>query len=164
MIKYATKLEMLTAIAEGRKKLDKKLALLSPEEILRPGMMDEWAVKDIVGHLVDWHLLVLGWYEAGLRGEKPYLPSEGYTWRDLPKLNQKFFEQRREQPLQEVLRDFEETYQRELAIIESLSEEDLFEKDRFAWTGVWSLAEYFAANTHKHYDWACKNIRLQKKG
>lgn len=162
MLKYNHKAGMFQSIAFERQRLQEKIDQLTPEELCRSGAMDEWSVKDILMHLVDWEQRVIRWYQTGLRGEKPHIPEEGKTWRDLPEVNRKHFELHRDMPLEEVLAQFENSHRQIMALVEGISEEDLFTPARYAWTGKLCLAEYVASSTHKHYDWARKEIRPVK--
>jgi len=36
-------------------------------------------IRDILVHLHQWHLMMLEWYEVGMRGEEPDKPAKGYT-------------------------------------------------------------------------------------
>lgn len=162
MIKYSTREGMLETISTTRRKLDARLALLTDEEICRPGLMDEWSVKDILMHLVDWELRVIDWYKAGLAGQIPAIPGEGYTWATLPALNRKCFELHRDMPLDEVKRAYAESHRQTLDLLATLTDQDLFTLNRFAWTHNWVLADWFGSSTHKHYEWALRNIKMSK--
>jgi hypothetical protein len=124
--------------------------------------MDHWSVKDILAHLVDWEQRLILWYQAGLRGENPETPAPGMTWRDLPKLNQQGYERHKDQPLDQVLEEFENSYRQVLSLVESMSEEEIFTEDVYAWTGNSPLLTWIAANTYKHYNWAKRQIRTTK--
>lgn len=50
------------------------------------GRRDRDAV-DVLNHLHAWHMLLLGWLDADAAGRAPAYPAEGYTWRDLDRLN-----------------------------------------------------------------------------
>ncbi|QQS45146.1 MAG: ClbS/DfsB family four-helix bundle protein [Acidobacteriota bacterium] len=83
------KKELLEEIRIERTALNNTLATLSRRQMTQPGVTQGgWSVKDILAHLVEWQQMNLLWYEAGLRGEKPHIPAEGMTMRELPKLNQ----------------------------------------------------------------------------
>jgi hypothetical protein len=162
MINYTTLEDMLLTIAAVRQKLDDRLAQLTDEEICRPGLMEEWSAKDILMHLVDWEQRVLGWYRAGLRGETPATPGDGYNWATLPALNRLCFEQHRDLPLAEVRRQYAESHRETLETLRSLTAEELFTLHHFMWTRNWVLADWFGSSTHKHYEWALRNIKMSK--
>ena len=154
--------DLLEAIRTARSQLEKKFSKLTPKQMIWPGSMDDWSVKDILAHLVDWEQRLIGWYQAGFRGEIPETPAPGMTWRDLPKLNQQVYERHRDEPLEEVLEDFENSHIEILELVEGMSEKEIFTKGFYAWTGNSSLETWIAANTYKHYNWARRQIRTTK--
>jgi hypothetical protein len=50
-----------------------------------------------------------------------------------------------------------------IALIEQFSNEELFEKKHFPWTGTTNLGSYCISAASSHYDWAMKNIKAQIK-
>ena len=46
--------QLLESIRDTRAGLEKKYAKLTPEQMVWPGSMGDWSVKDILAHLVDW--------------------------------------------------------------------------------------------------------------
>jgi hypothetical protein len=159
---YLTKETLLEAIRFERGRLEQKVADLSPKEMIWPGSMDDWSVKDILAHLVDWEQRLIAWYRAGKRGEVPETPAPGKTWRDLPALNQEGFERHRDEPLEQVMNLFQRSYQQTLGLVEGMSEEEIYTAGLYEWTGEESLYDYIAANTFKHYNWARGQIRTNK--
>lgn len=166
MPKPASKTELLNAIVQERQALERLLAGLSPEQMLLPGALGEWSVKDVLAHLVEWEQMFLGWLAAGQRGETPALPAEGYNWRQLGELNQKIYEQYRAAPLDEILALFKTSFAQVCALLESLSEADLVTPGRPAWTGKHILIGFADANTANHYRWARQGLAkgLKKLG
>ena len=157
--KAKTKLELLESISTTRNLLEKKFSKLSPAQMIWAGSMEDWSVKDILAHLVDWEQRFISWYQAGLEGKIPETPSPGMTWRDLPKLNQQGFEQHKDKSLAEVHQMFKSSYQEIYALIEGMTEEEIFTKKFYGWTGESSLLSWIVANTSSHYNWARRNIR-----
>ena len=139
------------------------LAALTPEQMTLPGVIGEWAVKDVLAHLYEWQQMFFRWYETGLRGEVPSVPAEGYKWSQLPALNQKIYEQYRRHPLPEVLEQFRASHQKTVKLIESLSESDLFTAGLYAWMNQNHLSAYLKANTGSHYRWARTEMRKGMK-
>jgi len=154
-----TKKELLESIRTTRGLLDKKFSKLTPKQMVWPGSMDDWSVKDILAHLVDWEQRFIEWYKAGRRGEIPETPAPGFTWRELPRLNQEGFEQHKNETLEDVLERYEKSYLEVLELVEGMKEQEIFEAEYYAWTGESSLLPWIAANTSSHYNWARRNIR-----
>ncbi len=115
-----------------------------------------WSVKDVLAHLTAWEQMVLSWYLAGLRGEVPAIPAEGFTWAQLPALNARILRQFHNRSLARVLADYRASYAETMALIESISEAELFARGQFAWTGKHTLGDFFVSNTSSHYAWALK--------
>ncbi len=159
MTKHATKAALVEDIRAQRRRLEKNLAVFSAEELVQVGAIGEWSVKDVLAHLMDWEQRFIGWYKAGLRGETPETPAPGLTWRELDKLNQRIFDQYRDEPLEEVRAKSSASYQEIVALLEGMSEEELFTPDRYRWLNGERLADWAAANTCNHYYWAKTQIQ-----
>ena len=89
MARPATKQDLEALAKENYQKLVSLIEALSDKErekAFPEGTMNR-NIRDVIGHLYHWHLLFLNWYEVGMRGEKPKIPKEGYTFSDTSKLN-----------------------------------------------------------------------------
>jgi hypothetical protein len=161
MGKRLRKKELLEEIQLQRRALDDILALVSPRQMTRAGVTrGGWSVKDVLAHLVEWQQMNLGWYAAGLQGEKPAMPAPGFTLRELPRLNETIYRKHHRRSLQAVMRDYRTYHERVVELIESLPDADLVTLGRFSWTGPsWTLSDYLRASTAAHYLWARTRIR-----
>ena len=161
MGKRLRKQELLSEIRLERAALDEILGLLTPRQMTQAGVTrGGWSVKDILAHLAEWQQMNLEWHEAGLRGEKPAMPAPGFTWRELPRLNETIYLKHRRRSLQAVLDDYRSCHERIVALIDALSDSDLITLGRMSWTGPsWTLSDYLRANTAAHYLWARRRIR-----
>jgi hypothetical protein len=158
--RYQNKDALLEAIHTARSQLEKKFSKLTPEQMVWPGSMDEWSVKDILAHLADWEQRFIGWYQAGVRGEVVHTPAPGMNWGDLAELNQQGYEKHLNETLHEVLDYYHRSYKQILTLIEGMSDDELFNVGYFQWTGKKPLENWVAANTSRHYNWARRNIRI----
>ena len=120
-------------------------------------------VRDVLAHLHHWHLLTLDWYKIGMSGEKPEMPAKGYTWKTTSDLNKWILENYQSSTLKKVRKLLNKSFQQVQGIIESHSDEELFEKKKYKWTGSTSLGAYLISATSSHYDWAFKLIRKATK-
>lgn len=120
-------------------------------------------LRDVLIHLYEWHCLLLNWVKSNQNGEKrPFLPAP-YNWRTYPEMNVKFWEKHQTTALQEAKDMLLKSHQDVMSILEGLSDEDLFTKKKYDWTGTSHLGAYFVSATSSHYDWAMKKIKLHIK-
>jgi hypothetical protein len=111
-------------------------------------------VRDVLVHLHEWHVLPLDWVAANTSGPAtPFLP-QGYTWSSFAPLNVLLRDKHASTTLQEA----------QSLLEESLSDQELFTKRHFPWTGTTSLGAYCVSGTSSHYDWAIKKIRKHARG
>lgn len=120
-------------------------------------------IRDLLMHLHHWHLMMLDWYSIGMSGKKPQMPAKGYTWKTTPELNQWILEKYSQSTLDEAKESCRLSFQRVLAMIKNHSDQELFEKKRYKWTGTTSLGSYVVSATSSHYEWAIKLIKKAKK-
>jgi hypothetical protein len=120
-------------------------------------------VRDVVCHLHEWHKLMLGWYEVGMRGEKPAIPAVGFTWKTTPDLNRELWLAHRETSLSDSLQLLEQSHQDVHGLILRHTDEELFTKRLYAWTGTTSLGAYLVSSTSSHYDWGLKKIKRLRR-
>jgi hypothetical protein len=156
-----TKEGLINNINATHAQLEKKYASLTPQQMVWQGSMDDWSVKDILAHLADWEQRFISWYRAGVAGEFPETPAPGMTWRDLARLNQQGYELHKDETLEQVLEQYEKSFQEITALIEAMTEEEIFEPGVYAWTGKSALLPWIDANTASHYRWAERNIRAR---
>lgn len=125
---------------------------------LPPGYLNR-NVRDVLAHLHHWHIMMLDWYKVGMAGKQPVMPAEGYTWRTVPKLNIEIWKQYTSISLSEIRDLLELSYIKLRSVIAQHSDEDLFTKKKYKWTGSTSLGAYLISATSSHYDWALKLIK-----
>ncbi len=116
-------------------------------------------IRDVLGHLHQWHLMLLDWYTIGMTGEKPEMPAPGYTWKTTSELNRKIWQQYSGTPLAEMKKKLEGSHKKVMSLINKHTDEELFQKKRYKWTGSTSLGAYLISSTSSHYDWAYKLIK-----
>lgn len=156
------KLEILKRLQTERKRLEQNLAALSPEDMLLPGVVGGWTVKDVLAHLADWQARMPVWLGAARRGEPDESPAPGLTWRQVDILNQRIYETHRDQPLDEVLTYFRATHQQFITMVESMPEDEIMTPGRYPFTGknaVYNWLGGYAA----HDIWGKTQIRKWMK-
>lgn len=165
MPRPTTRDELLTAAGEGFQKLSALIAEMPDErrEAEFTFADRDRCLRDVVFHLTAWHRMMITWYAEGMAGEKPEIPAPGYTWRTTPALNQDIWEQAQVVPLPQALADFEASHADVFALIDAHTDEELFTKMRYPWTGATSLGAYLISATSSHYDWAMQKLRKARR-
>jgi hypothetical protein len=102
---------------------------------------------------------VIHWYQAGQRGEVPKTPADDLKWSETPILNQRIYEQYRAVPLAEIRARYAAVHQEMLALVQTMTEDELFAPKRYAWTGSTVLFRYIWSCTGAHFKWARGEIR-----
>lgn len=156
-----TKAELLSANSDRFARLNEAIDALSPTQIKAkfPFEHRDKNVRDVLAHLHAWHKLMLDWYETGMAGSKPEMPAKGYTWRTTPELNNAIWEKYQRTSLQSVRKKLDESHEALMQMILQHSNDELFTKCFYAWTGTTSLGSYLVSATSSHYDWALKILR-----
>ena len=145
-----TKAKILELIYTEWEALQAVLDQLTEAQMTQPGVENDWTVKDILAHITDWEQRMVGWIDESLDGDGPDLSSD---WSDeiLNALNQEIYESNKDRTLEDVLEEFQLSYRQSWKAVERLTDEDLFEPDRFRWREgrpMWSIVE---ANMSGHY-------------
>ncbi|NAS32431.1 ClbS/DfsB family four-helix bundle protein [Flavobacteriaceae bacterium R38] len=158
--------EELIALSQSNfEKLNKMIISYSDEELKKEfpeGTMNR-NIRDILSHLHHWHLMMIEWYTIGMAGEKPMMPAKGYTWKTLPDLNRKIWSDYQNVDINKAKALLKGSFRNVQELINRHSNEELFEKKRYKWTGTTSLGAYFISSTSSHYDWAIKQIKRGMK-
>lgn len=146
-------------------------ALMALLERLPPGAIDatfpfpdrDRCVRDVLGHLHAWHLMMLRWHDEGMAGGRPAIPAPGHTWRTLPALNQEIWVRCQDVDLATTRAALDTSHESVQNLIRRYSDEELFTKRRYPWTGTTSLGAYLVSATASHYAWALKKLRLAER-
>lgn len=129
----------------------------------RPGSMeksgDRWAIKDLFSHIYAWDKMFLEWYDTGVQGESPEVPGHGFTWKEIPELNKKIYEQYREDSVNVALRNMKRGHEGVYNLAKNATEKELLEPGYYSWTKTLPLASYVASSTLSHYRWFVRTVK-----
>lgn len=169
------KAELITAASENFKKLQKMISEMTEKELNTPFNFsaDEkkkeahWKrdrnLRDVLIHLTEWHKLMIECLENNKDGGNvPFLPEE-YNWKTYGNMNVMFWERNQKTSLEAAKKNLEESHEKIMNLIGDFSDEQLFDKGIYKWTGTSNLGSYFISVTSSHYDWAMKKLKAHKK-
>lgn len=140
-------------------------APFSPE-MASAGKETHWArdknLRDVLVHLYEWHQLLLAWVKANTNGEKRDFLPQPYNWRNYPDMNVAFWEKHQATTLPKAKGLLKDSHAEVMKLLDHFSQEELFSKHSFSWTGTTTLGAYFISATASHYDWAIKKLKKQQ--
>ena len=164
MEEQKSKAELVAEIEIERQRLGTTLTTLSEEQMLIPGVIEDWTVKDVLAHITIWEQRMISWVAQTTRGEVPEMLPPGMTWDDLDEWNEQTYQKHRFRPLDEVRDDFQLSYAQALHTVHDVGEQELLDPDRFAWREGRPLWVMVAANTSWHYKEHDESIRNWLEG
>ena len=116
-------------------------------------------LRDVLVHLYEWHQLLLNWVKSNQAEiAKPFIP-EPYNWKTYQQMNVGFWDKHQDTPYTQSQTMLKGSHTEVLTLIETFSNEELFSKNHFSWTGTSTLGSYCVSATASHYDWAMKKIK-----
>ncbi len=134
---------------------------LSEEEMLTPGVIGRWSVRDIIAHVTTWEEEALKYVPVLLHGGKP--PRYSTTYGGIDAFNAQTTERKSGFALPEILRQSDEVHQKLIDLIENTPEAYLSSKSR--------LRHRVRMDTYSHYPrhaaairkWRIQNIEHSRK-
>lgn len=143
------KTELLQFVEDGRHDFIDLINSIPKERLEEKGVETNWSVKDILAHITAWETKMSNAFTEILHSDEP--PDWPTTLQAVDQLNANFYDENKDKPLTQVLVEFEESYPKAITAIKALSEDDLFDPDRFYWRQGRALWETAAGNTFGHY-------------
>ena len=175
MARPSTKTDLLNAAANDYEKMNTLIASLTERELNTPFdfSADEkkteahWKrdknLRDILVHLYEWHQLLLDWVHSNQNGEPaPFIPRP-YNWKTYGQLNIAFWKKHQNTSLETAVEMLDKSHRDVMELAETFTDEELFTKKLYKWTGTSNLGSYFISATTSHYNWAIKKLKAHRK-
>ncbi len=115
-----TKAELLSSVEASQRHLDEAIAGLDNAAMSEPGVVEQWSITDLVGHVAAWEQLVVQYLERWRRGEPPLEP----TWSSADEYNAGEAARRHSWTLDQVRDDAAETRRRLQALLAGITDEE----------------------------------------
>ena len=105
----------------------------------------------MLAYQLGWMDLLLGWERDERAGREVVTPAPGYRWNQLGDLYSSFYEQWRDASLPQLREAFRERVDGVVALVASLSRDELFTSGQRAWASstpsAWPVAKWVHINT-----------------
>ncbi len=124
------KAEVIEQIKQSRALIDDAIAGLTPDQMLRPGVIGLWSVKDMLAHLAAWQSELI---TALSRLDTPKVTPEIVKIEDIYAWNDDTYHANAPRPLDIVLEDFQGVHKHLLKMVQDMPEKDLNDVRKFEW-------------------------------
>lgn len=158
MSKFTSKQQFLDEVVKERGKLEELLAQIPDDEKLIE-VIDGMSVKDFLAHRTEWGRMMIRWLHEAREGKTPAVPTEKYKWNQLKELNAEIFQRFADTPLDRIEDEFESVHDRLYELAASTTEDELFTKKYYGFTGSSDLVTYLNSATASHYRSARRHIQ-----
>lgn len=148
MGRATTKAELLTSAEAKYQELNELIRTLTEKELgtafdftkMKSKTQAHWGrdknLRDVLVHLYEWHRLLLDWVGANRKGEnRPFLPAP-YNWKTYGDMNREFWKKHQNTTLEAAKEMLEQSHREVMALAESLTERELFEKGVYPWAAA----------------------------
>lgn len=148
--KPTNKAELLQMVQASYDSFEALLATLNEEQLTTPGVNGDWSTKDEQVHITAWQRRVITRLQAFAKGEEPQLEPVTNE-EEMDAFTARAYEANRNESWDTVHADARATFAQLMAVIQGMSEDDLFRPDRFPQMQGQPVWENIAANTFDHY-------------
>lgn len=164
MARPTTKDQLIALSMENFNKMFALIDAMTVEEQVRIFSFEDRDrnIRDVLAHLYEWHQLLLNWIRANRAGNNVGFLPEPYNWKTYPQMNIEFWENHQGTPFDKSVEMLKKSHSDVMNAIDSFSDEELFTKKYFPWTGTTNLGSYCVSATSSHYAWAIKKIKKHK--
>ncbi len=121
-------------------------------------------VRDVLIHLYEWHELLIKFVDHNMNEESKiaFLPSE-YSWKTYGAMNVMLWKRHQNTSLESAKEMLASSHKKVMEMASCFTNDELFTKKYYGWTGTTDLGAYFVSSCSSHYDWAIKKIKAHCK-
>lgn len=139
---------LLLVLEESREELLDILDALEDEDLLVPGVVGDWSIKDLLAHITMWEAQLITLLWQAKRGQKP--TAIYFSGMTDDEINARWHREGRDRPLNLVLADFHGARNQTIRRVEEFSEKDLNDPQRFSWSGGSPLWKWIYGSSVEH--------------
>jgi hypothetical protein len=149
-----TRAEQIAAIRGDQQFWRGLAAEVGPDRYSEPGPMGEWSFGDLAGHLLGWRVRTIERLQALAQGDPepaPPWPAELDAEDDVDRINDWIRARYVGRTPAQLVADYDATYDRIIAILESLPESRLNDLAIVPWLGVALVTVDFTGHLHDEH-------------
>lgn len=97
-------------------------------------------LRDVLGHLYEWHQRMLHWVAANMAGELKPFPPLPYNWKTYGAMNVEFWQKNQQTRFESAKEMALKSHDEVMNLANCISDKELFTKGVFPWVGGSTLA------------------------
>jgi len=152
-----TKAQLLELLRTKRAEWDATIASVPPSRMTETGVAGQWSVKDIIAHITHYE----SWYgdrmDEQLHGIA-YVPTE-FDFMDFDQRNEIMYQKSKDTPLQDVLRESKQAFEKLIAGAEAHTEAFLIEPQKFGDAPPVIIWQMLRGDVYEHYGHHIESIK-----
>jgi hypothetical protein len=143
-----SKAAILSELNASREAMLKALEDLDDDQMLEPGVIGDWSVKDILVHLSLWEaeLVTLLWQAR--EGRKP--TTAQLSRETVDELNARWYLIHKDRALDQVLEDFQAVRRQTARRVDAFTDQELADPGLFPWLDREPLEHWIAEDSYGH--------------
>jgi len=123
MTRYIDRKKTIARYKEEHERLKKFVLSLPDEQVLKPKTLGDWSIKDVITHLAAWNWEAIDEVDRVLKDRATWPAQyEGKTGED--EFNRRAVEKRRNMSWQDVMKDWDDSFWKQIERMESISEDE----------------------------------------
>src|SRR4051795_419590 len=147
-----TRADQVEAIRADQRFWRELVAEVGPDRYAVPGAMGDWTFGDMAGHLLGWRNRTISRLEAAARGEpEPAPPWPADLGTDDAVINPWIREHDAGRSAEQLVADYDASYDRLVAALGSMSDELLMDPDALPWLGGPAVEVDFTEHLHEEH-------------
>jgi hypothetical protein len=160
IVRATTKSQLLETIEQEWAQLQSALNGLDEEQMLLPGVVGEWSLKDVLAHIAVWqsHLVT-----AMFRAEKGFKPQVFDSEAEVDRFNRQNYLEQQTRTFEQIWDDLDSSYRQLLKRLDNWSEAMLFEAQRFKWMQGQPFVRFVEGDSSEHYAEHAEDIRAWRQ-
>ena len=155
---YAKLLKMISAMSENQMSTEFDFSDDAGKKEAHWGR--DKNVRDVLIHLYEWHQLLIKFVEHNTAQESKiaFLPPE-YSWKTYGAMNVMLWKRHQGTDLETAKKMLAESHRKVMEMAAGFTNEELFTKKYYNWTGTTDLGAYFVSTCSSHYEWQSRRLK-----
>jgi len=140
--------KLISSLTDGRQEFLNLLENFSRDEMVIPGVIDQWSLKDLLVHLTRWEAELVKLLWQAKQGNKPI--KVHFNQNGIDAINERWYQESRSRAMDIVWNDFLAVRQQTVRRVKEFRESELNDQDHYPWLESKPLWQWIAVDSYEH--------------